>query len=279
MRFLDSLLKAEQKIQSRIDRIFGKGAAQSPLEMRRQILEEVENHIIRRSGRRIFPFNRLAIHVPAAGTDRRNLLSAAFQEEDALANDIRLLLKEAGCETPGNLQILLDFTEADATSAEPCQLEFLRDEQKEPPRSHRTPTAEFVILKGSAEQSVYRLEKERIQIGRLKELLDKEGQMVRRNDLVFLDNEDEINATVGRAHATVFFVRDKGEFRIADEMSRYGTRIFRDGHPIEVPSGNPRGVRLRPGDEIYVGHACMHFDCREPADEPNHPSDPATNQD
>lgn len=44
-----------------------------------------------------------------------------------------------------------------------------------------------------------------------------------------------------------------------DEGHPGGTRIFRDGRPIEVPGGNPRGVRLRPGDEIYLGQACVRI--------------------
>ena len=36
--------------------------------------------------------------------------------------------------------------------------------------------------------------------------------------------------------------------------------IFRDGRQIEVPAGNRRGERLRPGDEIYLGRACLRFE-------------------
>ena len=84
--------------------------------------------------------------------------------------------------------------------------------------------------------------------------------MSRRNDVVFLDNGDETNSTVGRAHATVYFNREKNEFRLVDDVSRYGTRIFREGRSIEVPGGNRRGIRLRSGDEIYLGRACLRFE-------------------
>ena len=75
----------------------------------------------------------------------------------------------------------------------------------------------------------------------------------------FADNGDEINSTVGRAHATVFFDEEKGDYRIADEASRYGTRIFRENRSIEVPPGKSSGVKLRPGDEIYLGRASLTF--------------------
>jgi hypothetical protein len=266
MGLLDSLLKAEQKIQNRIDLAFGKGAARTPLEMRRDILEEVENHVVIRKGKRIFPFTRLAVHLWAPEPDIREVLAATFREEDALAGDIRQLLRESGCETAGKVEVVVDFEAgAEGGSAAPrrFRLEFIRPEERERPPVHapgRMPAAQLVVVKGVAEQAVFRMDKGRIQIGRLRELLDKDGQIVRRNDLVFLDNGEEINSTVGRAHAKIWFVPERGEFRISDEMSRYGTRIFRDGHPIEVAGGNPRGVRLLPGDEIYLGHACLRFE-------------------
>ena len=262
MGLLDSLLKAEQKIQSRIDRTFGKGAARTPLELRREIFEEVENGLVKRGGKRFFPFARIVVRLLAADSGKLEILRAAFQEEDALAKDIRQLLRGAGCEPPGNLGIVLDFKEAagpDAESGGQFELEFIRPRELEAPPARRVPAAEYTVLKGTAEHPVYRLDKERVQIGRLGELLDKEGHVVRRNDLVFLDNGDDVNSTVGRAHATICFNRDKNEFRIVDEMSRYGTRIFRDGRSAEVPAGNPRGVRLHPGDEIYLGHACVRI--------------------
>jgi hypothetical protein len=114
-----------------------------------------------------------------------------------------------------------------------------------------------VITKGAAEQPEYRMKKERILVGRLPEVLDREGRLIRRNDLVFLDSGDDINSTVGRIHARIWFDSESREFCIMDEVSRYGTRIIRDGRSIEVPEGNQRGVRLRSGDEIYFGQACV----------------------
>jgi hypothetical protein len=264
MGILEGLVKAEQKIQRRIDRIFGRGAAATPLEMRREILDRVEDHIVVRGGKRLFPFDRICVHLLEREADKRAILSAAFEEEDALAGDIRQLLKKSGCELPADLEITLDFAEseeADAVPVERFRLEFVRARRQAPARRQGSPDAKFAVVKGTAEQPVYRLTKEHIQIGRLGELLDREGHVVRRNDVAFLDNGEDVNSTVGRAHATVTFNREKGEFRIVDELSRYGTRIFRDGRPIAVPGGNARGIRLRSGDEIYLGHACIRFSC------------------
>jgi pSer/pThr/pTyr-binding forkhead associated (FHA) protein len=65
-------------------------------------------------------------------------------------------------------------------------------------------------------------------------------------------------ATVSRRHAHIRL--EGGEYRISDDESEFGTRIFRDGRSIEVPAGNRRGERLRPGDEIYLGRACLRFE-------------------
>ncbi len=261
MSFLDKLLRAEQKIRTRIDQAFGAGAAQTPLETRRAILEHVEDRIVSRAGQRVFPFDRIEVHLLAPEGEARDVLVAALVEEDSLAHDIRQLLTELRCDVRRGVDVVVDFRvpDPDTDGTRPFKIDYSSAERRARPERRATPQVEFTVVKGEAEQPAYQFQRERIQIGRLKEVLDKEGQVVRRNDIVFLDNGDDINATVGRAHATIFFAADKGEYRIMDEVSRYGTRVFREGRSIEVPGGNPRGIRLTPGDEIYLGQACLKF--------------------
>ena len=261
MSFLDRLLRAEQKIQSRIDRTFGAGAAQTPLEMRRAILENVEDRIVTRVGKRAFLYNRVEVQLLAPEGEERDVLVAAFVEEDALAQDIRQLLLESHSDVPPGLEVVVDFRvpEPDVEGTRRFKIDYQRTEDRPRAEKRSAPVAEFTIVKGVAEQPVYQFRRERIQIGRLREVLDKEGQVVRRNDIVFLDNGDDVNATVGRAHATVLFNSERNEYRIIDEVSRYGTRVFREGRSIEVPGGNPRGIRLATGDDIYLGQACLRF--------------------
>ena len=114
------------------------------------------------------------------------------------------------------------------------------------------------MVKGQAEHAEYLLEKPRTNIGRLAELTDAEQRVVRRNDVVFEEGADEANATVSRQHAHIR--REGGEYRLCDDGSEFGTRVFRDGRSIEVPAGNRRGEKLRPGDEIYLGRACLRFE-------------------
>jgi pSer/pThr/pTyr-binding forkhead associated (FHA) protein len=63
---------------------------------------------------------------------------------------------------------------------------------------------------------------------------------------------------VSRRHAHIRL--DSGVYRLCDDGSEFGTRVLRDGRAIEVPAGNRRGERLRAGDEIFLGRACLRFE-------------------
>jgi pSer/pThr/pTyr-binding forkhead associated (FHA) protein len=114
------------------------------------------------------------------------------------------------------------------------------------------------VVKGKAEPGEYTLERERTNLGRLSELTDSEQRVVRRNDVVFDEGADEVNGTVSRRHAHIR--READGYRLCDDESEFGTRVFRNGRSIEVPKGNRRGEKLRPGDEIYLGRACLRFE-------------------
>jgi hypothetical protein len=263
MEFMDKLLKTESRIRRHIENLFGDGAGQTPLEVRRDILEQVEAHILIDKGGKAFPFGRILIYLHPQSQALRDVFQAAFLGDRSLENDIREMLKESGTGFPHGFTVSIELEapcdpEPPAGGSRPVfTLEFISAEDV---RKEQRPRATLIVLKGVAEQPVYQVDKDRVLIGRLGELLDREGQMTRRNDIVFLDNGEEINSTIGRAHAAVYFDRERRVFRITDEVSRYGTRIFRDGRTIEVPGGNPRGIRLRSGDEIHLGRGCLRFE-------------------
>ena len=91
--------------------------------------------------------------------------------------------------------------------------------------------------------------KGRIHIGRLPEVVDDRGRMVRRNDIVIEDKN------VSRAHAHID--RIEGEFRLFDDGSSYGTSVIHNGRLVDVPKAGGRGLRLDSGDEIYFGQAAV----------------------
>ena len=118
--------------------------------------------------------------------------------------------------------------------------------------------AHIVIVEGNATKKTYALAGERTNVGRLAEVTDRHQRVVRRNQVVFLDDAAETNQTVSRAQAHITF-NPPDEYRLFDDHSSYGTRILRDGRMIELPSGSPRGARLQAGDEIYFGRARAVF--------------------
>jgi hypothetical protein len=235
------------------ERVFGPAHSDELLLVHRAILEEIETQIqtVAR-GKRVFPYARLAVTLVSPDADRRALLQAAFGEGGRLESDIRQALEGAECEVPRGFAVGVRTAE---TGEQAFEIEY---GVKAPAGQEPAPLGRLVILKGKAEQPEYTLEKARTNIGRMAELTDPEQRVVRRNDVVFDEGGDEANATVSRRHAHVRL--EAGEFRICDDESEFGTRVFRDGRPIEVPAGNRRGEKLRPGDEIYLGRACLRFE-------------------
>jgi len=263
MGIVDKLLKAEQKIRKRIESAFGREAAQVPLEVRREILEQVDSRIIGDAEGKSFPFRKVVVWLQPPTGALHDVFETAFERRESLKKDIQCKLKEAQARHPKELEIVvklqqnLDPHQAGSSTGSLYKMEFIKPD---PLRQREIPEAKLVVAKGLAERPAYPIKKERILIGRLAEVLDREGRMVRRNDVVFLDNGEDINSTVGRTHARIWFDFEKEEFRIMDEVSRYGTRIIRAGRSIDVPGGNPGGICLRSGDEIYLGQACILFE-------------------
>lgn len=261
MEFWNKLLKAEQNIRKRVEGVFGHGAAQTPLEVRREILEQVESRIVVDANGHSFPFGTIKVRLQPPTQALRDVFETAFMQDGSLRSDILEKLRDSQAHFPKELEIMVEVQQKpEAESAEVPPLYALEFIRPEPMRKPELPETRLVILKGSAENPEYRLKKERILVGRLSEVLDREGRMVRRNDVVYLDDGSDINSTVGRAHARIWFDYERREFWIMDEASRYGTRIIRDGRSIEIPGGNTRGIRLRSGDEIYFGQACLRLE-------------------
>ncbi len=253
--------KAEDIIHKRIDSLFPQDPA-SLLELRQQILENVEDNIEFDRGGASFPYDGIRITLPLAEENQREVLNRAFMEERPIRNDIIALLGTHQCRMASEPVVVVQFMGDDQMAGtSPFRIDFSRRprEAGQTPAARPQPTAMLTVLKGAADPMVFNVSKKRTRIGRVKELFDLEGAIARRNDLTFADNDDEVNATVGRAHATIVFDGGTHDFRLVDETSRFGTRIFRDGRTINVLPGG-RGITLRDGDEIYFGRACVRFE-------------------
>ena len=241
------------------ERMFGPAEADDLISLHRAILEEVETHVetVAR-GQRVFPYARLAVTLVAADPGRRAVLESAFGER--LNSDIVEALTAAGCELPKGFTVEVTTAE---TGDRTFQIEYSTKPTETPaavagPAAEPAVPARLVVAKGRAVEPEYTLEKVRTNLGRMAELMDTDQRVTRRNDVVFEEGGDEANGTVSRRHAHI--KREGPDYRICDDGSEFGTRVFRDGRSIDVPSGNRRGEKLRPGDEIYLGRACLRFE-------------------
>jgi hypothetical protein len=247
------------------ERVFGPADSDQLLLVHRAILAEIETKVQTVSrGRRVFPYPRVAVTLVAPDADRRALYQTAFGEGGRLENDVREALEGARCDIPRGFAVEVRTAEVGAGGADdspakprPFEIDYGMEPRAaalaEPPAPAR-----LVVVRGKAAQAGYALERPRTNIGRMAELVDAGQRVVRRNDIVFEEGADEANATVSRGHAHIRL--EAGDYRICDDESEYGTRVFRDGRSIEVPRGNRRGEKLRPEDEIYLGRACLRFE-------------------
>ena len=272
MSFFSEVEKTiERAFRKWTERAFGPAQSDELLTVHRAILEEIESKIqtIQR-GRRLFPYNHLRVQLVSSEPDRRALFQAAFAQDRRLENDIRESLQGAGCALPTGFAVDVETAEegpkgfeiAYAIREVPTVPESAPAPAPEPePEPVSAPAAaRLAVVRGKAARETYTVDKSRTNIGRMQELTDSQQRIVRRNDIVFDEGGDDANATVSRAHAHIRFDRPSGQYRICDDESEYGTRIFREGRSIEVPAGNRRGERLCAGDEVYIGRACLRFE-------------------
>ena len=251
MSFFSQVEKAiEREFRRWTEKAFGPAQSDELLLVHRAILEDVAGRIqtVQR-GTRIFPFPRVLVRLISPDPERRALLQSAF--ETRLEQDIRESLNGAGCAIPRGFGVEIE------TAADGDRAFEIRYEMKLAPRAQAP--ARLEVVRGKAHPAALALEKERTNLGRRAELTDSIERVIRRNDVVFEEGADEANSTVSRGHAHIRLDRVTGEYRICDDGSEYGTRIFRSGRSIDVPPGT-RGERLKAGDEIYLGRACLRFE-------------------
>jgi hypothetical protein len=235
------------------ERVFGPADSDQLLLVHRAILEEIETKVqtVAR-GQRVFPYARVTVTLVSADPDRRALYQTAFGQDGRLEADVREALEGVECQVPRGFGV-------DVATAETGEKSFTIDyDVTARPQPEIRATGRLIVVKGKAQQAEFSLDKARTNLGRMAELTDSEQRIIRRNDVVFEEGGDDANATVSRRHAHIRL--EDGAYRICDDDSEFGTRVFRDGRVIEVPSGNRRGERLRSGDEIYLGRACLRFE-------------------
>jgi hypothetical protein len=237
----------------------------TPLEIAQAVLDDVERRVqpVGR-GERVFPYTHLEIRVLAVGEARASV-EAVF---DGFAERVQERLAEVRC-TPKRVAVaLLCVGEPDETwpPGRRFDVQYRKDDAAVAPQPAVTaaestaepPPLHVTVLKGAATESAFRFTESTVSIGRSADPTDGFGR-VRRNRIAFVDTVDGVTETVGRAHARLRFDAPTGDYRLYDEGSSNGTSIVRDGDVIVVHRRDPRGVRVRSGDEIQVGRALLRI--------------------
>ena len=265
MDLIGKARKLETRISQSLDRavegLVGKSERQ-PIEIVQAVLDCAEQQV-RPAGRgqRVFPFNRVVVHVLAASRADKAQFEAVAEGPPSLKQRIAERLKSAGCAVP-----YLDLTVTYASRTKPAwmapEYHVTFDRVEAPQAVEAAPVAaaappapriELGVVAGSAERRSYTFSGARIDIGRRAEVLDHHQHLIRRNHIAFSEG-DESNRTVSRRHAHIAYVPATREYRVRDDGSARGTAVLRHGQTIRVPQGS-RGIRLEAGDEIVLGEA------------------------
>lgn len=254
-----------KEVHSRIRTFFDTplGPDATPLEIVQAVLDTLERQVqpVGR-GRHVFPFVGITVQVltPEASAAA---VAAAFRDLG-----IRTLerLAEMRCERPSALDVEVTCIHEAPATWTPGQVFAIDYVAPASPTASRdlatpdqAPALHVTVLAGTTAEIAETFADATISIGRTADPSDEQGRL-RRNRIAFLDIVDGINETVGRAHARLRRDPVTAEYRLFDEGSRNGTSILRNGEMIVVHRRDPRGVRVRSGDEIHVGRAILRID-------------------
>jgi len=250
-------------LQGRVKDFFeaAPAADASPLELLQATLDQLERKVQAAGrGRRVFPYDRIAVRISQAGADAI-AIDAIFRQ---LEERLRDRLKELQCESPEALVTSVTINDEGAgQQGQPlldveCFSEPVERPAPAPASDKAFQTVRITVVKGQCAAPDYVFEEPIVTIGRLVEATDAFGQ-IRVNDVAFLDVRDGVNETVGRAHARLQFDRATGHYHLFNEGSSNPTSIVRSGRTLRVAPRDPRGVRVQSGDQLQLGRAILRL--------------------
>jgi hypothetical protein len=256
------LRRIEKSLDQRVRAIFAghdnEPGAREAIELYRDALDQIANRAAPgKRGDRVMPFNLITIELRADEPDRKAVLETLFEPRQ-LSEDIQTTLKAERVTPPSDLTVAVKFvTESDKELRVIC-------ERHAPEKRATTPAqmapAYIITVIGASIPARLSLGSPQTNLGRVEDLQDSSGRIVRHNEMFFPETGHEANASVSRAHAHISFDADSGDWRIFDDGSSLGTTLFRKGKRIDVPAHGGRGVALRLSDEIYLGQVRLRYE-------------------
>jgi hypothetical protein len=264
MDFLRKARELEAKISGRLDRTVGdlvQSGSREPLEIVHAIVESVLAEIQSAGrGRRVFPYNRIAVTILTPSRDARARFEAVVADGPPLRDRILARLRAAGCPADAlDVSVTFESKPRRGWRTPDFHLEFAREDAPqpapEPVAEPRPLRLELSVLSGTAERRTYALAAApRIDLGRCTEVRDSHHRLIRTNHVAFVERGGDVNQTVSRRHAHLSYEPSARHYRLHDDGSEHGTSIVRNGRTVPVPRG-ARGVRIESGDEIVLGEA------------------------
>jgi hypothetical protein len=256
--------KLARTVQAAIGELVGP-ADPAPLEIVHGIITHAEQQIVATGrGRRVFPYNRITVRVLAAPRDHaaRARVAAVFDGPPTLKERVCDRLRAAGASARlDHVAVAVSAKPDPAWTHRDFSVEYARVEDSTSaaapePTKQAPPPLKIAVRAGTAERASYTLTLSRVDLGRRSEVVNARHEVVRTNQVAFVDDDSDVNRTVSRRHAHMLW--NGSEYRLYDDRSAHGTRIVRDGRTIPVPAG-ARGVRVQNGDDILLGSARLRL--------------------
>ncbi len=234
-------------------------------EIRLAVLDAVKAKSHRASGKNVFPYNVVKIHLLGVPEEQSSVFTSEFLT-NYFIEELKSGLSRSSYRFPADLHVEIHTTPALPLPGEAwlsVQTELKQTKDAEPAIRGRRP-AKLVVTHGKANKAEVALDETRTNIGRTVEVYRASGPS-RRNDLAFTQ-DNEINQTVSREHAHILYSRKTGEYRLFNDRlykgeANCGLWILRDGLSQPVHR-NDRGTVLKSGDEIHLGSAVVRFQSR-----------------
>jgi hypothetical protein len=230
-------------------------------EIRLAVLDHIREKSYRSGGKKVFPYDLLRVEMRGVEETRRDVFAGRFFRQ-YIVQEVRGALRDGGCRFPDNLRVDIEPVAGLPKPGENWLI--VETASQERVDAAAKPVGRLIVQEGEANVADIRLEKARINIGRVVDVYRAEG-LFRRNDLAF-EADTEINRSVSREHAHIRYDRAAGEYRLFNDRwynrgaaADCGTWIVRDGMSQEVHR-TARGTKLEPGDEIRFGRAVVMFE-------------------
>ena len=240
-----------------------KGVAGAPqqktlLEVCKDLQEDLRGRILSQDrGLRSFPYSQVDINIFTRDEDQRTAYEMVLSSDPSFGERIRGMLLEEGCrlrDLSTNVTVAVDPNLAE--QPKPYTLRCSRAAALATAAPPVRPPASLTVLRGEAETVELQIVSHRTNIGRMREVATTRGEIIRINQLAFL----EVETTVAREHAYIQWDRSLGRYLLFDHMSgSRGTRLFRSGESLIVPKGGSKGTALEDGDEIHLGATRVRF--------------------